>query len=73
MSKIKKHNNTVPKKIQEPIGTRIAKAVYEEKKMTVNPYALIWSNDHYYLNKALKRQGDPKGSFCFVINYRACT
>lgn len=32
MSKIKKHNNTVPKKIQEPIGTRIAKAVYEEKK-----------------------------------------
>ena len=32
MSKIKKHNNTVPKKIQEPIGTRIAKAVYEEQK-----------------------------------------
>ena len=25
------------------------KAVYEEKKMTINPYALIWSNDHYYL------------------------
>lgn len=24
-------------------------ADYEEKTMTVNPYALIWSNDHYYL------------------------
>lgn len=24
-------------------------AAYEEKTMTVNPYALIWSNDHYYL------------------------
>lgn len=32
MSKIKKHNNTVSKKIQEPIGTRIAKAVFEEKR-----------------------------------------
>ena len=34
MSKIKKHNNTVSKKIQEPIGTRIAKAVFEEKKIS---------------------------------------
>lgn len=25
------------------------RAVYDEKSMTVNPYALIWSNDHYYL------------------------
>lgn len=25
------------------------RAVYEEKKMIINPYALIWSNDHYYL------------------------
>ena len=24
-------------------------AEYEEKKMTINPYALIWANDHYYL------------------------
>ncbi len=24
-------------------------AQYEEKKMIINPYALIWSNDHYYL------------------------
>lgn len=22
---------------------------YEEKKLTVNPYCLIWANDHYYL------------------------
>ncbi len=22
---------------------------YEEKKMIINPYALIWANDHYYL------------------------
>lgn len=26
----KKHNNTAPKKTLEPIGTRIAKAVFEE-------------------------------------------
>ena len=25
------------------------KAIYEEKSMLINPYALIWSNDHYYL------------------------
>ena len=24
-------------------------ARYEEKSMTINPYALIWANDHYYL------------------------
>lgn len=24
-------------------------AEYEEKEMTINPYALIWANDHYYL------------------------
>ena len=26
----KKHNNTAPKKTLEPIGTRIAKAVFED-------------------------------------------
>lgn len=41
MSKIKKHNNTVPKKIQEPIGTRIAKAVYEEKKISERIFGYI--------------------------------
>lgn len=25
------------------------RAEYEEKEMLINPYALIWSNDHYYL------------------------
>lgn len=25
------------------------RAEYEEKTMLINPYALIWSNDHYYL------------------------
>lgn len=25
------------------------RALYEKKQMTINPYALIWSNDHYYL------------------------
>ncbi len=25
------------------------RAQYEEKTMVINPYALIWSNDHYYL------------------------
>lgn len=25
------------------------RAQYEEKNMTINPYALIWANDHYYL------------------------
>ena len=29
MSKIKKHKNTATQKAQEPIGTRIAKAVFE--------------------------------------------
>lgn len=41
MSKIKKHNNTVPKKIQEPIGTRIAKAVFEEKKISERIFGYI--------------------------------
>lgn len=25
------------------------RAEYEEKTMTINPYALLWANDHYYL------------------------
>lgn len=25
------------------------RAVYSEKSMTINPYAMIWANDHYYL------------------------
>lgn len=29
--------------------TESNKAVYDEKEMTVNPYALVWANDHYYL------------------------
>ena len=41
MNKIKKHNNTVPKKIQEPIGTRIAKAVFEEKKISERIFGYI--------------------------------
>lgn len=41
MSKIKKHNNTVSKKIQEPIGTRIAKAVFEEKKISERIFGYI--------------------------------
>lgn len=41
MSKIKKHNNTFPKKIQEPIGTRIAKAVFEEKKISERIFGYI--------------------------------
>lgn len=41
MSNIKKHNNTVPKKIQEPIGTRIAKAVFEEKKISERIFGYI--------------------------------
>lgn len=41
MSKIKKHNNTVSKKIQEPIGTRIARAVFEEKKISERIFGYI--------------------------------
>lgn len=41
MSKIKKYNNTVSKKIQEPIGTRIAKAVFEEKKISERIFGYI--------------------------------
>lgn len=41
MSKIKKHNNTVSKKIQEPIGTRIAKAVFEGKKISERIFGYI--------------------------------
>lgn len=41
MNKIKKHNNTIPKKIQEPIGTRIAKAVFEEKKISERIFGYI--------------------------------
>ena len=41
MSKIKKQNNTAPKKAQEPIGTRIAKAVFEEKKISERIFGYI--------------------------------
>ena len=41
MSKIKKQNNTVPKKVQEPIGSRIAKAVFEEKKISERIFGYI--------------------------------
>lgn len=41
MSKIKKQNNTVPKKAQEPIGSRIAKAVFEEKKISERIFGYI--------------------------------
>ncbi|MGN0538690.1 MAG: helix-turn-helix transcriptional regulator [Candidatus Fimenecus sp.] len=48
-------NNAVVKKLQVEVVYRrrkvsdSGKAVFEEKSMTVNPYALLWSNDHYYL------------------------
>ena len=38
MSKIKKQENTVPQNAQEPIGTRIAKAVFEEKKISESDF-----------------------------------
>ena len=41
MSKIKKQNNTTPKKAQEPIGSRIAKAVFEEKKISERIFGYI--------------------------------
>lgn len=41
MSKIKKQNNTAPKKAQEPIGSRIAKAVFEEKKIAERIFGYI--------------------------------
>ena len=41
MSKIKKQINTAPKKAQEPIGTRIAKAVFEEKKISERIFRYI--------------------------------
>ena len=37
----KKHNNTAPKKTLEPIGTRIAKAVFEEKKISERIFGYI--------------------------------
>ena len=42
MSKINKQKNTVSKKkVQEPIGTRIAKAVFEEKKISERIFGYI--------------------------------
>lgn len=41
MSKIKKQKNTTHKKIQEPIGTRIAKAVFEAKKISERIFGYI--------------------------------
>lgn len=41
MSKMKKQNNTAPKKAQEPIGSRIAKAVFEEKKISERIFGYI--------------------------------
>ncbi len=48
-------NNAILKKRQVEVVYRRRKVVdgnraaYDEKKMLVNPYALIWANDHYYL------------------------
>ena len=41
MSKIKKQKNTASQKVQEPIGTRIAKAVFEEKKISERIFGYI--------------------------------
>lgn len=42
MSKIKKQKNiSAPKKVQEPIGSRIAKAVYEAKKISERIFGYI--------------------------------
>ena len=41
MSKNKKQNNIVPKKTQETIGTRITKAVFEEKKISERIFGYI--------------------------------
>lgn len=47
-------NSAILKKRQVEVIYRRRKveancAQYEEKRMTINPYALIWANDHYYL------------------------
>ena len=48
-------NTAILKKRQVDVIYRRRKVVdanhaqYEEKKMTINPYALIWADDHYYL------------------------
>ncbi len=48
-------NSAILKKKQVVVIYRRRKVVdgnraeYEEKKMLINPYALIWANDHYYL------------------------
>ena len=48
-------NNAILQKKQVEVIYRRRKVVdsnraqYEEKKMMVNPYALIWADDHYYL------------------------
>lgn len=41
MSKIKKSNSVSPKKTQESLGTRIAKAVFEEKKISERIFGYI--------------------------------
>lgn len=41
MSKIKRYNNAQPKMSQEPIGTRIAKAVFEEKKISERIFGYV--------------------------------
>lgn len=41
MSKIKKKNSVSPKKMQESLGTRIAKAVFEEKKISERIFGYI--------------------------------
>lgn len=41
MSKIKKNNSGSPKKTQESLGTRIAKAVFEEKKISERIFGYI--------------------------------
>ena len=41
MSKIKNKKNAAPQKVLEPIGTRIAKAVFEEKKISERIFGYI--------------------------------
>lgn len=48
-------NSAILKNLQVKVVYRRRKIVdgnraqYEEKTMTINPYALVWANDHYYL------------------------
>ena len=47
MSKIKNKKNAAPQKVLEPIGTRIAKAVFEEKKISERIFGYISYDINY--------------------------